>query len=175
MTLETLRDLFVEQLRDTYSAEKQLVKALPGIADAANSPALISTINAHLSETMKHISRLESVFAIAGEEPKAKTCRGMNGLIKEAEEAIAAAGNEAVVDAGIITATQRIEHYEIAAYECLSRYASALGLADAVTLLDQSLSDERAAEKKLMHVYDTEVMISAADTVSAMETGDNRA
>jgi ferritin-like metal-binding protein YciE len=169
MTLETLRELFVEQLRDTYSAEKQLVKALPKVADSVNSPALISAFNAHLSETMKHVSRLESVFAIAGEEPKAKVCKGMQGLIKEGEEAIGASGDEAVVDAGIIAAAQRIEHYEIAAYECLVRYASAMGLTDAVTLLEQSLKEERAAERKLMHVNDTEVMVSAAETVSATE------
>jgi ferritin-like metal-binding protein YciE len=174
MTFETLRDLFVEQLRDTYGAEKQLVKALPKMADSVNSPALISAFNAHLSETMKHVSRLESVFAIAGEEPRAKTCKGMQGLIKEGEEAIGASGNEAVVDAGIIAAAQRIEHYEIAAYECLSRYAAAMGLADAVTLLEQSLKEERAAEAKLMEVNDSEVMLSAADTVSAMEMSSQR-
>ena len=169
MTLETLRDLFVEQLRDTYSAEKQLAKALPKIADSVNSPALISAINAHLSDTLKHVSRLESVFAIAGEDPKAKTCKGMQGLIKEAEEAIGASGNEAVVDSAIVAATQRIEQYEIAAYQGLSRYATALGLSDAATLLDQSLAEERKAEARLTHVHDTEVMPAALDTVSAEE------
>jgi ferritin-like metal-binding protein YciE len=166
MKLETLHDLFVEQLRDTFSAEKQLVKALPKVADSANAPALISAINAHLSETNKHVSRLESVFAIAGEEAKAKTCKGMQGLIKEGEDATGASGNEAVVDAAIIASALRIEHYEIAAYECLARYARLLGLTDAVTLIQQSLNEEKAAADKLTRINDAEVMLAAADTVS---------
>jgi ferritin-like metal-binding protein YciE len=165
MNLESLHDLFVEQLRDTFSAEKQLVKALPRIADAACAPELISAVNAHLSETIKHVSRLESVFAIAGAEPKAKTCKGMQGLIKECEEAIGASGNESVVDAAIIAAALRIEHYEISAYESLLRCAESLSLTDAVTLLTQSLRDEHLAAQKLMYVNDTSVMAGAAHTV----------
>ena len=161
MSMDSLRDLFVEQLRDTLSAEKQLVKALPKVANKANSEMLSDTILEHLEETRTHVTRLEQVFAAIGEPARAKTCKGMAGLIEEGEEEMKEDGHEAILDAAIVASAQRIEHYEIAAYGCLIRYAELLELPDAVGLLEQTLGEEKAADAKLTEVSDAEVLSSA--------------
>jgi ferritin-like metal-binding protein YciE len=157
MQLNTLQDLFHEQLKDVYSAEKQLVKALPKLADASHGPSLGEAFTSHLRETEQHVTRLEQVFGLIGETPKAKTCKAMKGLVDEGDDAAGEDGDPAIVDAGIIAAAQRVEHYEIAAYGCLIRYAENLGLQEAVTLLNTTLDEEKAADEKLTEISDAEV------------------
>jgi ferritin-like metal-binding protein YciE len=167
MSLETLHDLFVDQLRDTLSAEKQLVKALPKMAKNANSDTLRDALTKHLAETETQVTRLEKVFEIAGVAARAKHCKGMEGLIEEGNEKLEEDGEEAILDAAIIAAAQRVEHYEIAAYGCLIRYAELLGLKEAVKLLTKTLAEEKAADEKLTAVSDAEVMSSALSSTMA--------
>lgn len=169
MSLDTLNDLFIEQLRDTLNAEKQLVKALPKMSKGANSSLLSEAIDAHLEETKNHVVRLEEVFESIGETPRGKKCKGMEGLIEEGQEALDEEGDPAVLDAAIIAAAQRVEHYEIAAYGCLMHYAELLGHTEAVRLLQQTLDEEKAADEKLTQVSDAEVMSSAVGAGSEAE------
>src|SRR5689334_8546635 len=118
MPLQSLQDLLVDELRDLYSAEKQLVKALPKVAKAISSPRLKQAIESHLQQTEGHVTRLEEIFETLGEKATGKKCKGMQGLLEEGEETIGEDGVDAVRDAGIIAAAQRVEHYEIAAYGC---------------------------------------------------------
>lgn len=162
MPLETMHDLLHEQLRDTLSAEKQLIKALPKLVKAANSPTLAHALKNHLRETEKQVKRLEKVFGLIGETPRAKHCEGMEGLIQEGADAASEEGEETLIDAAIIAAAQRVEHYEIAAYGCMIRYAEFLKLPKVVTLLQQTLDEEKAADLKLTEVSDSEVMADTA-------------
>jgi len=157
MPMKALQDLLLDQLQDVYGAEKQLVKALPKLVKAANSPALAKAITAHLRETEEHVKRLETVFAMFRQKPNAKRSRGMEGLIDEGDRAAKGEGNEALVDAGIIAAAQRVEHYEMAAYGCLIHYAELLGMTDAADLLSVTFKEERAADAKLTQVSDEEI------------------
>ncbi|HEY8020586.1 MAG TPA: ferritin-like domain-containing protein [Thermoanaerobaculia bacterium] len=149
MKLESLRDLYVEQLKDLYSAETQLVDALPKMADAAASPELKTAFREHLSQTRQHVERLEKVFRGMNEKPKGETCEGMKGLIKEGEEMIKMKGEPEVIDAGLIAAAQRVEHYEIAGYGTVRTYAELLGDQEAVRLLERTLQEEEEADEKL--------------------------
>lgn len=149
MKLESLKDLYLEQLQDIYSAETQLVEALPKMAETATSSDLKKGFKDHLAQTKEHVKRLERVFKGLGEEAKSKTCEGMKGLIKEGEEMIKMKGDDASRDAGLIAAAQRVEHYEIAAYGTVRTYAEMLGYDEHVTLLDQTLQEEGETDKKL--------------------------
>ena len=144
-----LRELYVEELRDLYSAEKQLVKALPKMAKAATSSDLRSGFEEHLEQTKGHLSRLKQIFDLLDESPNGKTCKGMEGLIKEGSEMIEEDPEEEQLDAGLISAAQRVEHYEIAGYGCVRTYAQLLGDDDAVSLLEETLKEEKETDAKL--------------------------
>ncbi len=155
MKIETLRELFVDELQDLHSAEQQITKALPKLIKASHNPQLKQAFEHHLEETKIHVTRLEQIFNRMDESPKGKTCEGMKGLLKEGEERIRDGGEAEVLDAGIISAAQRVEHYEIAAYGSARTYAELLGDQEAVRLLNQTLEEEKAADSKLNQVART--------------------
>jgi ferritin-like metal-binding protein YciE len=142
-------ELFLNELKDVYNAEKQLVAALPRMAKAAQSPKLQQAITKHLRETEGHVKRLEQILQSLGEPLRGKKCKGMEGLIEEGKEILEEEGAPEVIDAAIISAAQRVEHYEIAAYGCLRTYALLLGNTEADQLLQQTLAEEEATDKAL--------------------------
>ena len=155
MKIETLRELFVDELQDLHSAEQQITKALPKLIKTSHDPQLKQAFEHHLEETKNHVTRLEQILQRLNEKPKGKTCEGMKGLLKEGEERISDGGEADVLDAGIISAAQRVEHYEIAAYGSARTYAELLGDQEAVRLLSQTLDEEKAADSKLNQVART--------------------
>lgn len=155
MKMKTLRDLYVEELRDLYSAEKKLTKALPKMAKAATSPELKAAFTEHLQQTKGHVQRLETIFEQIGKKATGKTCRAMEGLIIEGEELIDEEPEPTVLDAGLISAAQRVEHYEIAGYGSVRTYARALGEQDAARLLQETLDEETETDKKLTALAET--------------------
>jgi ferritin-like metal-binding protein YciE len=152
MALATMQDLFIEQLKDLYSAEKQLVQALPKMAKAATTPELAQAITEHLSQTQNHVSRLEECFEHLNASARGKRCKGMEGLIEEGKETIEEEGEGFVKDAGLIAAAQRVEHYEISGYGTAKTMASLLGLDDVADLLDETLGEEEEADKLLSQI-----------------------
>jgi ferritin-like metal-binding protein YciE len=152
MQMESLADVLADQLADLYSAERQLVEALPNAAQAAHSPELREAFENHLAETRQHVTRLEQIFAQAGVQRVEEHCEGMEGLIKEGDEIIAATGDPAAKDAALIAAAQRIEHYEIAGYGTARTLADQLDLRDASEMLDETLSEEGKADKLLTKI-----------------------
>ena len=157
MNMSTLSDVLVDQLKDLYSAESQLVKALPKIAEHASSPALKRAIESHLEETRGHVERLEKASQLLNCKLTGKKCAGMEGLLEEGDESLSAKGAGSVVDAAIVAAAQRVEHYEMAAYGSARTMAHLLGKDDIATLLQQTLEEEKAADKKLTEVVESEV------------------
>jgi ferritin-like metal-binding protein YciE len=157
-TLETLRDLYLNELRDLYSAETQLLVALPIMADAATSSQLKEAFTAHLEETEIHVSRLEEIFEALGEEP----CKAMEGLIAEGEDYVKASGDRDVRDAGLIGSAQRVEHYEIAGYGTARTLATRLGESEAADKLQTTLDEEGEADRKLTAIAESEVNAEAA-------------
>jgi ferritin-like metal-binding protein YciE len=157
LKLETVTDLFLAELRDLYSAENQLVDALPKMADAASSTELKQAFTHHLEETNKHVGRLDEVFTKLKEDPKGETCEAMKGLVKEGEEFIHAKGEPEVRDAGLIGAAQRVEHYEMAGYGTARTLAQRLGFQDIAKLLETTLNEEKAADQKLTSVAEGNV------------------
>lgn len=149
MSAESLKELLIDELKDLYHAEKQLVKALPKMAKAALDPDLKAGLTAHLGETKEHVARLERIFKLLDETPKAKVCPAMQGLIEEGSEAIEEKESSAVRDAQIIGSAQRIEHYEIAAYGTVRSLAETLGEDEVAELLQLTLDEEGEADKKL--------------------------
>lgn len=149
MKNESLRDLYLEQLRDLYSAETQLIRALPEMAEAATSPELRQGFQTHLAQTQGHLERLEQIFKAQNESPTGKTCAAMQGLVKEGQEAMREHAEGEVRDAALIAAAQRVEHYEIAGYGTVVTYARLLEHGDAATLLDATLQEEGDTDKKL--------------------------
>jgi ferritin-like metal-binding protein YciE len=152
MNLNSLNDVFVEQLADLYSAEQQLVEALPKMAGAANTAELRDAFENHLDQTRNHVRRLDDVFANVGVTPATEHCEGMEGLIKEGEDIISATGDPAAKDAALIAAAQRVEHYEIAAYGTVRTLADELGFDDAKHILDETLDEESDADKLLTKI-----------------------
>jgi ferritin-like metal-binding protein YciE len=144
-----LQKLYVDELKDLYSAENQLIKALPKMAKAATSPDLKAGFEEHLKQTQEHVARLVKIFADLDESPKGKHCNGMEGLIKEGAELIEEDPDEEELNAGLIAAAQRVEHYEIAGYGCVKTYAQLLGETSAVALLDKTLGEEKDTDVKL--------------------------
>jgi ferritin-like metal-binding protein YciE len=147
--LDSMECLLHDQVEDLYDAEQRLTKALPKMVNAANDRTLKSLIQMHLRETEKQVSRLERVFSLLGQSPKAKTCEAMKGLIAEADEYVAASGDANVKDAALIATAQRVEHYEIAGYGCARAFAERLGHSQVARLLEETLDEEKAADQKL--------------------------
>ena len=152
MTLKSMEDLLVHELKDLYSAETQIVKALPKMMKAAASEELQRAFEEHLEQTNGHVQRLEQIFEALDEKPTGKICEGMKGLLKEGDELAREEGDSDVIDAGLISAAQRVEHYEIAAYGSVRTYAELLGEDEAVDLLTQTLEEEKQADQKLTQV-----------------------
>lgn len=155
MANEGLRELYVGELKDLYSAENQLVKALPKMAKAASSDELRQGFEEHLEQTRGHVQRLEKIFESLDESPKGKKCAGMEGLVKEGSEAMEEDFEGALMDAALIGAAQRVEHYEIAAYGTASEFAKILGESEHVTLLEETLQEEKETDEKLTELAKT--------------------
>ena len=163
MAQRTLRDLFVDSLRDIYNAEAQLVKALPKMAKAAHNPELKQGFQDHLKQTEQHHERLEQVFEAIDEKARGKTCDGMKGLVEEASEWISESAEPNVADAGLIAHAQKVEHYEIASYGCLVTWAQQLDFSDdAVSLLKQTLNEEKETDEKLTQLAESMINVAAA-------------
>ena len=157
MKLESLENLFIHELKDLLSAEKQLVKALPKMAKGASSESLRTAIEEHLEQTKGHVDRLEQVFAIIEKAPRAEHCKGMEGLIEEGAALLEEEGAPAVIDAALIAAAQKVEHYEISGYGTARTLAELLGLEKAVELLQQTLDEEKETDEKLTELAMSEV------------------
>jgi len=155
MKLETMKELLLDELQDLYSAETQITKALPKMAKTSSSPDLKQAFESHLQETEGHVQRLEKIFKHLQESSKGKTCEGMKGLLKDGEERIKEGGDPEVVDAGLIAAAQRVEHYEIAAYGSARTYAELLNENEVAKLLIQTLEEEKVADQKLTKISKT--------------------
>lgn len=149
MTLETLYSLYVEQLQDLHSAETQIVKALPKLVKAATTPELRATFESHLAETEEQVQRLDQILKELGESSKGKKCVAMQGILKEAQELFKEKADPDVLNAGLISAAQRVEHYEMAAYGSVRTYARQLGYTKATRLLQLTLDEEGDADDKL--------------------------
>ena len=162
LKLDSLRDLLIEELRDLYSAETQLVEALPKMAEAACSQELRSAFEHHLEQTREHVSRLKDIFEEIGEKSSGETCEAMKGLIKEGEVLVKAEGDPDVRDAGLIGAAQRVEHYEIAGYGTARSLAQRLGDRQVAGTLQLTLNEEAEADKKLTSIAESQVNVSAA-------------
>jgi ferritin-like metal-binding protein YciE len=145
----TIKDLLADEIKDLYSAEKQLTKAIPKMAKGATDPALKEAFSAHLQETLEQVKRLEEIAGLLEIKPTGKKCVGMEGCIQEGAEALEEEGDENVLDLGIIGAGSRVEHYEMAGYLTAISLAKRMGAAEVVSLLQQSLAEEIGAEKKL--------------------------
>ncbi len=155
MKLETLKDLYIHELKDLYSAENQIIKALPKMVKAASHPKLAEGFKKHLEETKEHAARLEKILKSHDETTRGPKCKGMEGVIKEGQEMIEEDADEDVRDAGLITAAQRVEHYEMAGYGTARTYANLLGDKTNAKLLQKTLDEEGATDKKLTKLAET--------------------
>jgi ferritin-like metal-binding protein YciE len=161
-----LMRLFEAELKDIYWAEKALTKAIPKMIKNATSEELIEALENHLEETLQQVKRVEMVFEIIGKRPVAKKCEAMEGLLKEATEIMEMCDYGAMCDAGIISAAQKVEHYEIASYGTLRQFAETLGLSDAASLLEETLNEEKAADETLTEVATAAVNVEAAEELA---------
>ena len=152
MSVGTMDELFVDELKDLYSAEKQITRALPKLVKAATSDELRQAFQSHLEETNGHVVRLEKAFEILGKSPKGKTCVGMKGVLEEGAEMLEDTDKGEVRDAGLISAAQRVEHYEMAGYGSARDFAKLLGQNEIAELLEETLEEEKAADKKLTSI-----------------------
>jgi ferritin-like metal-binding protein YciE len=171
MSLDSLESLFIEELRDIYNGEKQILRALPKMAKAAESAELSQAFTKHLKETQGHVQRLEKILRELGQAVRGKQCKGMMGLIEEGKEKLEEEGEAAVLDAALIASAQKVEHYEIAAYGCLRTYAQLLGYDQVAKLLEQTLAEEEAADKKLTQLGEGGINEAAAAATSQLEEG----
>ena len=149
MEHQALKELYIDELKDIYNAENQLLKALPKMAKAANSAELRTGFEEHLEQTRGHVQRLEQIFKELGEKPSGKKCKGMEGLVAEGQEMMGEDFEDDLMDAALISAAQRVEHYEIAAYGTVRTYAELLGEDTAAQLLEQTLEEEKETDQKL--------------------------
>jgi len=161
MELETLKDLYIAELKDLYSAEKQLVKALPKMAKAANDPELQQAFRTHLKETTQHVERLEQICRELGVSPRGKKCVGMEGLIEEGSELIKEDPDPDVLDAGLISAAQHVEHYEMAGYGTVRTYARTLGFESQAEILQQTLDEEGRTDHLLTELAESGINVEA--------------
>jgi ferritin-like metal-binding protein YciE len=173
MKLNTLQDLYIDELRDLYNAENQLLKALPKMAKGASSSELKQAFEQHLEETKGHVDRLEQIFDGLDENPKGKTCYAMKGLVEEGSEILDQDGEESVLDAGIIAAAQKVEHYEIASYGTVRTFAELLNQTEASRLLQATLDEEGEANEKLNDLAEG-IVNSEALTQGELATAEGR-
>ena len=165
MKLATLQDLYIEELKDLYSAETQILKALPKMAKAAESPELRSAFEEHEHQTREQVRRLEQIFDKLDTDAKGKVCKGMQGLLAEGDEYLEEQPEPRVMDAGLISIAQRVEHYEMAGYGSVRTYARELGLTEQVKLLQQTLDEEAMADQKLTELAEQGINARAEATV----------
>jgi ferritin-like metal-binding protein YciE len=170
MQQESLKELYIEELKDIYNAENQLIKALPKMAKAATSEELRSGFEEHLEQTREHVERLDQIFNELGEKPTGKKCKGMEGLVAEGAEIMGEDFEDEVMDAALISAAQRVEHYEIAAYGTVRTYAEILGEREAVQLLEKTLEEEKETDEKLTELA-SDINLQAASAEGA-ESGE---
>ncbi|MBA3608535.1 MAG: ferritin-like domain-containing protein [Chthoniobacterales bacterium] len=161
MELNTLKDLYIHELKDLYSAEKQLTQALPKMAEAATHEDLAAGFETHLAETEEHVSRLETILQSHDQTTEGPKCKGMEGLIKEGQEMIEEDAEDEVRDAGLISAAQRVEHYEMAGYGCARTYAEMLSDDKGAELLQQTLDEESATNQKLTDLAESVINLQA--------------
>ncbi len=173
MEINSLRELYVEHLRDLYDAENQLIKALPKMAKEASSDELRQGIEEHLEQTRGQAERLEQIFEQLGERPKGKKCKGMQGLIEEGQETLDEDMEEDTKDAAIIAAAQRVEHYEISGYGTARTYANLLGENEAAELLEETLNEERETDQKLTQLAE-QINVEAAQGEEVEEEEEER-
>jgi ferritin-like metal-binding protein YciE len=166
MRLDSMENLLLHEIKDLYNAEKQLTKALPKMAKAASSDELRTLFEEHLEETKQHVERLEKVFEKLGKPARGMKCKGMEGLIEEGEELIQEEGDDAVKDAALIGAAQRVEHYEIAGYGCARTFAEMIGMSDVAEILQTTLDEEKAADEKLNNLATSQVNAQAQGQTS---------
>jgi ferritin-like metal-binding protein YciE len=164
---EGLKELYIDELKDLYNAENQLVKALPKMAKAASSEELSQGFEEHLEQTRAHVQRLEEIFQSLGENPKGKKCKGMEGLVAEGAEVMKEDFEDSVMDAALIGAAQRVEHYEIAAYGTVCAFAEELGESEQASLLNETLEEEKETDEKLTKL--TQQINSQANEAAAKE------
>lgn len=157
MSLNNLQDLMVNNLKDLYNAERQILGALPRMAKAAKTPALKEALETHRKQTETHLSRLEEVFGLLDLPARGKACKAMEGLIAEGKEVLEEDGDDAVKDAGIVAAAQKVEHYEIAAYGSTATYADLLGQEEVARLLAQTLNEEKQADQRLSALAEEDI------------------
>jgi ferritin-like metal-binding protein YciE len=174
MKLDTLEKLYISELRDLYSAENQLLKALPKMAKGASSPELKDAFEKHLEQTKGHVARLEELFEQLDENPKGKTCHGMKGLIEEGSEILEEDGEDSVLDAGIIVAAQKVEHYEIASYGSVRTFAQLIGNDEAARLLQSTLDEESETNEILNGLAESIVNPEAVIETQLAAAGANR-
>jgi len=161
MEMQTLQDLYVDELKDLYSAENQIIKALPKMIKAASHNELKQAFTRHLRETERHVERIEQVCESLGVSPKGKKCVGMEGLLKEGAELIKEKPEPDVLDAGLISAAQHVEHYEMAGYGCVRTYARQLGYESQAEMLQATLDEEGATDKLLTEIAERSINIEA--------------
>ncbi|HEY2379209.1 MAG TPA: ferritin-like domain-containing protein [Gemmatimonadaceae bacterium] len=164
MGLDNMKDLYLDQIGDLYSAETQIIEALPKMIETTSHAQLRDGFSKHLTQTREHARRLEAIGKRLGERIDDKKCKGMEGLLKEGSEAIKKGGNQSVVDAALIAAAQRVEHYEIAGYGCARTYADALGLTEDASDLQRTLDEEAETDKKLTQIAESIVNPDAQRT-----------
>jgi len=172
--IATMEDLFLDEIRDLYDAEKQLTKALPKMAKACSSSELRKAFEDHLKETQNQVERLEQIFESLDEKATGKKCTAMHGLIQEGEELMSETGDTALGDAGLIAAAQKIEHYEISGYGSARTHAQILGHVEAVPLLEKTLNEEKQADRKLMELAESTVNEEAVNASGMSESPKSR-
>ena len=163
MEMESLRELYVDELKDLWSAETQITKALPKMMKAASNPKLKRAFNTHLKQTERHVKRLERIFKELDESPRGKKCVGMEGLIKEGQELIKEKPEADVLDAGLIAAAQHVEHYEIAGYGCVRTWARQMGEERQAELLQETLDEEEQTDRLLTELAESEINVEAEE------------
>ncbi len=163
MKMESLHDLLIAELKDIYSAENQILKALPKMAKGASSDELKAAFKAHLEETRGQVERLDRIFGILEASPRGKKCKAMEGLVEEGKDLLQEDAEPSVMDAALIAAAQKVEHYEIASYGCVRTWANRLGLEEVANLLEETLNEEKATDLKLTELAESQVNEAAEE------------
>ena len=166
MKLNSLQDLYISELKDLYSAENQIIKALPRLAKAASAPELRQGFTDHLRQTRIQVERLDQIFEKLRISPRGKKCKAIEGMIEESKEVLNQEAEPAVLDAALIAGAQKVEHYEMAGYGCVRTFARLLGYDDEADLLQETLNEEGAADKKLTKLAESVINIEAVDPVT---------